>query len=357
MSYLYSYVDLEEKITAAGGEPKALEALWNGDAYDWRLYLNLYIQPQNGPLERHYLGDIMLPPDFWVPEGETSPWLETILAKEWGKMAIQQYGLEFYFPSPDYPEPDCPFWTERQQGIHCTDCGKLIKPSTTDLPKKICYHCAQKRKSKEALQSDEPLYNVAHLVKIVNEKPESLFPGHFNEFKDLFPPLLEDIDTTAWENTDNWTAADIPLAAMLKWKEQHSQDIRDELQPFKTYKHHLDQLEFEGTKYYFDDAEFESYNRLYYVIIGYNIIADALEEGSPFRLYFGRNITYREDVFMHFIRNAGDGPISIAVIMEHYKDMLSPEEITAILQQLVQKGGLLIQDDHISVTQIGSFIP
>lgn len=358
MSYLYSYVDLDEQVIAAGGVPKVLEALWNGNAHDWRLYLNLYIQYQNGPLEKHYLGDIMLPPDFWVPEGETSPWPETFLAKEWGKMAVQQYGLEFYFPSPDYPESNCPAWTERQLGIPCADCGKLIMPQTSEhVSKEICYHCSLKRKNKEALQSDEPLYNVAHLIKIANGTPESLFPGHFNEFKELFPPLLEDMDTTAWENTDNWTAADLPLPAVLKWKEQHSQDIRDELQPFQTYKEPSVQLEFEGTNYYFDDAELESYDRLYYVIIGYNIIAEALEETSTFRLCFGRNITYREDAFMHFVRNAGEGPISIAAVIDHYKDMLSPEETTAILQQLSQKGALLIQNDHISVTQIGSFIP
>jgi hypothetical protein len=148
MINIITFEILDDEIKKIGGKPIVLEALWDGDTQGW--FLRLYIYIETGYLlskkvTRHSLGYISLGTDFRLFSG--GEWTEAFLAKEFGQKTIAKYNLEFYFPSSEHPDEDCPEWRYRHISIKCADCRKLIIPTDSPyLPKEICYSCHLKRK-------------------------------------------------------------------------------------------------------------------------------------------------------------------------------------------------------------------
>ncbi len=150
MSTITDFETLDAAIKKAGGQPKVLEALWDGDTEGWSLCLSLYTETQISLIktqEEHFLGPIVLSIDQRLNCGAV--WTEAIFSKELAAQAVEKYGLTFYFPSPNHPDLDCPSWTEQHRAIRCADCNKLIIPNRSPyLPQDICYNCHIEREHK-----------------------------------------------------------------------------------------------------------------------------------------------------------------------------------------------------------------
>jgi hypothetical protein len=152
-SYINSFFELVQRIKAVNGVPQVLEALWDGDTQGWFLRLTLYHRRRTWwfkeIIEQHlskaYLGVISAGGDIRLFQGTVPPWPEATLAKELGRLAVEKYDLEFYFPSEE-PDDDCPAWDQQHLAIACADCRKLIISTDSPyLPKDICYSCHLKR--------------------------------------------------------------------------------------------------------------------------------------------------------------------------------------------------------------------
>jgi hypothetical protein len=149
MPYIASFDDLDREIQKHKGKPLVLEALWDGDTEGWFLILNLYTETgklfwRNQHLK--HLGIVSFGGDIRLFNGQVPDWPEAELTKKWAQLAVEKYGLIFYFPSDGEPESDCPSWSQRHLAIQCADCGKLIIPTNSPyLPKDICYNCHLRR--------------------------------------------------------------------------------------------------------------------------------------------------------------------------------------------------------------------
>jgi hypothetical protein len=73
---------------------------------------------------------------------EMPPWPEAQIVSTVGRIIEHDYHIPFYFPSPDYPEDDCPRWWQRHHGTPCQHCGILLLQDREPCPwRGMCYHC------------------------------------------------------------------------------------------------------------------------------------------------------------------------------------------------------------------------
>lgn len=133
----------------------AIEAYWDGDSTGWYVLLSAITTD----LQSHFLGGFSNGGDFKLFTGEVPPWPGAIAAKQLGDELTERLGVEFYFPSPEYPEDDCPRWIDRSKGYPCRDCGILLLQTPDCRWLGLCFHChlAEERKRRE-LQSNKTEY-------------------------------------------------------------------------------------------------------------------------------------------------------------------------------------------------------
>ena len=63
-----------------------------------------------------------------------------------------RFGVPFYFPSPNYPEQDCPRWRDRDKGTPCAGCGIPLLQEPDCSWRGRCYECylaEEKRRRKK----------------------------------------------------------------------------------------------------------------------------------------------------------------------------------------------------------------
>lgn len=151
-----------EKVRAVSGRPLAIEALWDGDTEGW--FLDIYVvcasaDAEGGYSETH-LGCLRYGGDFRLFEGTVPPWPEAAVAKLAGERVARELSLEFYFPSPDSPDDDCPHWWEREQAIPCRTCGKPLVPNRGPyVPADQCSPCHSQEQGRKRLMADAPVEN------------------------------------------------------------------------------------------------------------------------------------------------------------------------------------------------------
>ena len=117
---------------------------------------------------------------------------EAELAKQWGKMANEKYGLIFYFPSDKEPDNNCLGWEQPHLAILCADCAKMIIPTYSPyLSKEICYSCHLKREFNNKIKNAEPYDDGVNLYMVKDEEYNHL---GYSSFLDGFPiaPFIDD---------------------------------------------------------------------------------------------------------------------------------------------------------------------
>lgn len=117
MKQITTFELLDSAIQKVGGKPIALEVLWDGDTEGWFLSVYLYTEKRyffNKKQTRHSLGYISLGDDIRIFNAD-NPWTEISFIQELAEKTVAKYNLEFYFPSSDKPDDNCPTWLDRQK--------------------------------------------------------------------------------------------------------------------------------------------------------------------------------------------------------------------------------------------------
>jgi hypothetical protein len=69
------------------------------------------------------------------------PWPEALTAQQVSAEVTACFGVPFYFPSPNYPEQDCPRWRDRDKGTPCAGCGISLLQEPDCSWRGRCYEC------------------------------------------------------------------------------------------------------------------------------------------------------------------------------------------------------------------------
>lgn len=141
------------KVESLHSAPIAFQALWDGGSSGW--FIDLVAIMQDG--QAHPLGVISDGGDIRLFNGQVPPWPEAFAARQLGSELAERFGAEFYFPSPDHPEDDCPDWRERNKGYPCRRCGILLLQRHACPWRGVCYHCHldEEREQREAKWTPE----------------------------------------------------------------------------------------------------------------------------------------------------------------------------------------------------------
>ncbi len=148
-----SYDEILASVDALQSTPIAFEALWDGDSEGWFVSFSAI----TADLQTHPLGVLSDGGDIRLFKGQVPPWPEAVAAQQLGEELAGRFGAEFYFPSPDQPEDDCPSWNERSQGYPCRKCGILLLQRDPCPWRGTCYRCHldEKREEREAQWTPE----------------------------------------------------------------------------------------------------------------------------------------------------------------------------------------------------------
>ena len=136
-----------EKASRVPCRPRAIEAFWDGDTDGWFVVLSMICQDRflgimRGPMREYRLatlrgdgGDLRLFND------QVPPWPEALKASNIGSELAHQFGVPFFFASPEYPEDSCPRWWDRHSAYPCGQCGILLLQRDPCPWRGLCYHC------------------------------------------------------------------------------------------------------------------------------------------------------------------------------------------------------------------------
>jgi hypothetical protein len=170
MEELYAEVERQAeawraRIAELRGRHVAIEALWDGDTQGWWLGVAVVTKKswwRAGPwttsgFYARSIGTLRYGGDIRLFKGIVPPWPEAIVAQRAGEKVARLLGLEFYFPSPNRPDDDCPHWWERERATTCRTCGKpLTVGRGPHVPADQCTPCFIDEREKNALIADAP---------------------------------------------------------------------------------------------------------------------------------------------------------------------------------------------------------
>jgi hypothetical protein len=140
--------------------PTAVEALWDGDSSGWYLVILALLEQQTLPpphYSEHQLAILQGDNgDLRLFNQQVPPWPEAQLAQQVGIVITAQYGVPFYFPSPHYPEDDCPRWWQRTLATPCERCGIPLLQDHDPCPwRGMCYQCHLAREREDRASDNQ----------------------------------------------------------------------------------------------------------------------------------------------------------------------------------------------------------
>ena len=360
----FTYEEAVKKIDSIGGKPIVVEAQWEGDTQGW--FLCMFIIIKKGifkKIESHYLGTIYFGGDIRIFQGTVPPYPESTIAQEIGKKLIAKYDIEFFFPSPDNPDDDCPRWTERDKAINCEDCNKLIIPTESQyLPKEICYNCHLVRERNQKIINEEPYDDGVYMYLYKNEEFQSLgYCSKFESFK-IAPFVIEKVGTfeigkgikivTLSQTEIAKLIQDLEVEIDKQILEYEEPKIEKRMSKFVTVK-----------KVQYKEKEFQLMNRfnsyhekLIGLISSFNTAKKAYSENFEYKIYFKDGITHRDDSVLRFVNYSGNGKLDFNRIHEKFKGIISVEEVNTTMQKLERIGCFILKENVAEVTEIGKNI-
>lgn len=146
---------LRHELQQLGSKLVAIEAQWDCDWHcGWRLEILA--------VTRRWQCHSAEPLD-WFKEGDSScshadgDWPEAKKAAAMGEQLGAEFGVPFFFPSPDRPEFGCPHWWERKKAYPCRNCGVLLFQDKRCSYHGVCSTCNfnEAREKREAQWTPE----------------------------------------------------------------------------------------------------------------------------------------------------------------------------------------------------------
>lgn len=366
MNSITSFETLDKAIRLAGGKPTVLEALWDGDTSGWYLYLNIHVIIKKLftiKKEVKYLGTISVGGDIRLFNGTVPPWPEAELAKEWGKMANEKYGLIFYFPSDKEPDSDCPGWEQRHLAIQCADCAKMVIPTNSPyLPKEICYGCHLKRKFNDKIKNAEPYDDGINMYMVKNEEYNHI--GYSSSFDGL--PIAVFIDDIVQARREKGlvdiVTIDEPDISIIKEKIEQAIDEKvaiyksaefppDFPEKFKSnIKRHT--VEYNGNKSELIERLNEEHSKIDRLVRALEMVDKAISGNYCFKIFFKNGFTYRDDAVLRFVHFAGNGSTSLASIVQQYTVILTETEVRDTVLKMEKAGCLTLDGEIVQTTDV-----
>lgn len=365
---LQAFEILDSEIKEIGGKPKVLEALWDQDMSEgWFLCLYVYVETGfflNKKITRRPLGQFLSEREIIALSIEVSMEMISILAKELGKKAIEKYNLEFYFPSQDKPDSNCPKWTDQHLAINCADCNKLVLPSKSPyLPKDICYNCHLIRDRNEALINNELIQE--GIVLYLSNGIEAKNLGFWGSYDYL---ILSKFDIPSITNSEKASSMQV---FVLKYDElgKLKKDIEQELNlKLKHYsKPEIDEKErksrklykikeYQGNTYELDIGKKKDHWFILESIKSLDFLDQAINENFNLNVCFVKGLRYREDVILRFLHYLKKGESNLDELELHYKKLLSKEQIIEVIERLKDYNCLTFDGFEIKTTELGKNI-
>lgn len=355
MFYITTSEKLDNAIQKINGEPIVLESLWDGDTSGWFLSLFLYTKTNvlfDKTIKRHLLGKVYL-------DGENDQ--EAFLAKELGENAAKKYNLEFYFPSPNEPDDDCPKWTDRHLAVNCKNCNKLIIPTTSSyIPKHICYNCHITHEQNQKLINNERIQDGIILYLSNNNKTEKIgfyggyeyfFLSKFNVVNLFESDEDEFIKTLILKNDELLELKDnIEKALNYKLEKYIASEINENEQRF--FKS-IYQVEYNSAKYTLDLKRNKDHSYILECINTLEYLTKALNENYNLHICFSHGLKYQQDSILRYLNYIKGGITNIDELEEHYKILLSSQHISKTIEELSNYKCLTFDGFNIHITSLG----
>ena len=360
-----TYDKFLDKINSFDGIPKVIEALWDGDTTGW--FLVMYVIFEKKKLltkytSREQIGVIRKGSDIRLLQSKVPPYPESEIANRIGKYFHELYETEFYFPSPIHPDDDCPSYYERNRGISCADCNKLIIPTTSPhLPKDICYNCHLSRERNKKIEKEEPYDKGIHIYLINNGQFQNL--GYYGDLKYLpiGPFISKIVEIRKTKDPISIVTLSTEDLSQLKIQLENELDkiTLEHKDPPSHIKSKFIQIKFVKykSKQFKTMTRFNSeHEKLSNLISSYDQLNKALDEESNYVIYFKNGITTRDDSILRYIKYIGKGKSTFSQLEERYLNIIDTDVIRKSVQKLEKYGCLSINTDVIEITQNGKNI-
>ncbi len=364
MADITNYTDFQNLIKSIPGKPQVLEALWDGDLSGWKLYLSVYTKKLlNRQLSEFYVGCISLGNDHRLFTGKVPPWPEAELAKEIGEEAKKKYGLEFYFPSPNHPDDDCPSYFQKHKAINCADCGKFIISTTSEYrPKDCCYKCHLTREQNQKIITEKEYNDGAYFYKVKDGiyselqyassyKSFDIYNYTKNQFAEqIIPNQISVVKITSSEkliylrNSLHQQACE----AILKYEEPD----RQKMSKFST----IYPITFEGINYDLQPYLNEVHQKIYKLFRILGLLDIVIEDKFDLEFYIKDNFTYRDDAFLRSLKYKDEEKTTVDRLKVHFEKLLSEEEINKTILKLIKMGCINRKDNIIEISDLGKKI-
>lgn len=338
--------------------PVAFQALWYSD-WDY-LSLDLEVVIKDGLSYNTKTLKVLKPYTFEerkIIKDEVELPKESYIADTIGKRLATEYNVPFYFPSPKSWDSDCPNWWEQDKGIKCADCGKLVIPSDSEyLPKDICYSCSVGRDSNKRIHSDESCNDNMQI----------------HRFKDDFHQWVGSYDIVGGENHSilgtffyykfNWQKKDKGIKVVTierediirfieflepkidkfisSYKPPIPNEFMDKFRPIMNVniRNKIYQIRSFSNKYYYIIQELEDANK-------------ALNENLGYKLYYKKNMTYKEMSVWANIKRFGEIGATIIQIIEKNEPLLTKKMVLDTITELQKLNCLKKENDKILIAE------
>ncbi|WP_375559489.1 hypothetical protein ACE193_17365 [Bernardetia sp. OM2101] len=368
------YIDKIEEGKKTG-VPVAIQALWDGDTQGWCIYMEVIIDTKNrfSKYSIFHLCTMRFASDLRIFNGQPTPWEETIVAKKIGNLISKKYNIPFWFPASEAPDDDCPSWLQRDKGIHCADCNKLIIPTDSSyLPKDICYSCHLRREAKKNFSNDISTNDELTIYTIKYD----LDKNDFNSYQgwmmmqgkgDIYAMIdtildeknikIEEIESYSFFEKDLKKLITLYEKQIENYFEKYYEDLREDFEDD-------DEEEF---------IKFVHNGKAYFIhhFFDHDVISDTdtikslqsiIDENQYLYLFFSRNKTKQLDTIMGFMK--GEKNTTLQKITDYYskaenekyRTTLSKEQINKNIQRLIERDYISIDENEVtSLTFKGNF--
>ncbi|RFP64292.1 hypothetical protein D0N36_14625 [Hymenobacter lapidiphilus] len=281
------------------------------------------------------------------------------MVKTFVQQTQAKYGLTLYLPSEE-PDLDWPRWTEREQARACDDCGKLGFPTDSPyLPKHICYTCHLKREQKAHIQHEQPCDDGVNLYVYNNGVYRSV--GYVSQF-DSFA-IAPYVDPSLLLGAAPPTIHVITLEhnALVEIQAHLAEALEKKLACYKpaekesrkSHSYHFEHMAYQGVTYELELKWHERHREIRILFDGWDTTRGAIADGSIYKIYFKRGISYRDDSLLRHLNYPIPSPKTIDQLVQHYSGILSQEEISSALAKLEAMHCLEVVGRDVTITQTG----